>query len=106
VEAIQAYLPYRTKTQSRHLFVSAWRGEPIHGRCINRMLQIVIRRAGLAGQGITPHKLRHTFATHLIRNGVDIRTVQELMGLCSPETLSGHFWVVCFTAESVLSFLS
>jgi site-specific recombinase XerD len=80
VEAIQAYLPHRTKTQSRHLFVSAWKGHPIHGRCINRMLKIVIGKAGLDGQGITPHKLRHTFATHLIRNGVDIRTVQELWG--------------------------
>jgi len=75
VEAIQAYLPHRTKTQSRHLFVSACKGRPIHGRCINRMLKLVIRKAGLEGKGITPHKLRHTFATHLIRNGVDIRTV-------------------------------
>ncbi len=90
VEAIQAYLPHRTKTQSRHLFVSAWKGEPIHGRCINRMLQIVIQRAGLAGQGITPHKLRHTFATHLIRNGVDIRTVQELMGHSELETTAKY----------------
>ena len=83
---IQAYLPHRTKTQSRHLFVSAWKGRPIHGRCINRMLKIVIQKAGLAGQGITPHKLRHTFATHLIRNGVDIRTVQELPGHSELET--------------------
>jgi len=90
VEAIQAYLPHRTKTESRHLFVSAWKGEPIHGRCINRMLQIVIQKAGLGGQGITPHKLRHTFATHLIRNGVDIRTVQELMGHSELETTAKY----------------
>jgi len=73
-------------THCRHLFVSAWKGRPIHGRCINRMLKIVIQKAGLAGQGITPHKLRHTFATHLIRNGVDIRTVQELPGHSELET--------------------
>ncbi len=90
IEAIQAYLPHRTKTQSRYLFVSAWKGEPIHDRCINRMLQIVIQKAGLAGQGITPHKLRHTFATHLIRNGVDIRTVQELMGHSELETTAKY----------------
>jgi len=90
VEAIQAYLPHRTKTESRHLFVSAWKGHPIHGRCINRMLKIVVGKAGLAGQGITPHKLRHTFATHLIRNGVDIRTVQELMGHSELETTAKY----------------
>ncbi len=90
VEAIQAYLPHRTKTQDRHLFVSAYEGHPIHGRIINRMLQIVIQKAGLAGQGITPHKLRHTFATHLIRNGVDIRTVQELMGHSELETTAKY----------------
>jgi len=90
VEAIQAYLPHRTKTQSRHLFVSAWKGHPIHGRCINRMLKIVIRKAGLEGQGITPHKLRHTFATHLIRNNVDIRTVQELLGHSEIETTAKY----------------
>jgi site-specific recombinase XerD len=90
VEAIQAYLPHRTQTQSRHLFVSAYGGHPLHGRCINRMLAIVIRKAGLEGQGITPHKLRHTFATHLIRNGVDIRTVQELMGHSELETTAKY----------------
>jgi len=90
VQAIQAYLPHRTRTQSRHLFVSAWKGHPIHGRCINRMLKIVIRKAGIEGQGITPHKLRHTFATQLIRNGVDIRTVQELLGHSELETTAKY----------------
>jgi integrase/recombinase XerC len=90
VEAIQAYLPHRTKTQSRHLFVSTWKGQPIHGRCINRMLKTVIEKAGLEGQGITPHKLRHTFATHLIRNGTDVRTVQELLGHADIQTTARY----------------
>ena len=90
VEAIQAYLPHRTKTESRHLFVSAWKGHPLHGRCINRMLKIVIQKAGMEGQGITPHKLRHTFATHLIRTGADVRTVQELLGHADIQTTARY----------------
>jgi hypothetical protein len=39
-------------------------------------------RAGPTREGITPHKLRHTFAAHLIRNGGDIRTVQHELGAC------------------------
>ena len=106
VEAIQAYLPHRTKTQSRHLFVSAWKGHPIHGRCINRMLKIVIQKAGLEGQGITPHKLRHTFATHLIRNGVDIRTVQELLGHADLETTAKYLHSDTRTKQSAVGKLN
>jgi site-specific recombinase XerD len=90
VEAIQAYLPHRTETRDRHLFVSAWKGDAIHGRVVNAMLATTIRKAGLEGQGITPHKLRHTFATHLIRKGVDVRTVQELLGHSGLETTAKY----------------
>ena len=69
VEVIQAYLNHRVETTSRHLFVSSNGGHPIQGRIVNRILDRIIGRAGMQGQGITPHKLRHTFATHLIRNG-------------------------------------
>jgi site-specific recombinase XerD len=79
VAAIEQYLPHRVQTQSHRLFVSQF-GEPISGRAISRMLARTLGKAGLAGKGITPHKLRHTFATHLIRSGADIRTVQELLG--------------------------
>ena len=79
VVAIQEYLPRRKKTESHRLFVSQF-GKPINGRAISRMLARILRKAGLGGRGITPHKLRHTFATHLIRSGADIRTVQELLG--------------------------
>jgi site-specific recombinase XerD len=79
VAAIQQYLPHRPATQSRRLFVNS-RGLPIRGHVINAALDEILEKAGLAGQGITPHKLRHTFATQLIHKGVDVRTVQELLG--------------------------
>jgi site-specific recombinase XerD len=79
VAAIQQYLPHRPNTESRRLFVNS-RGQPIRGYMINAALDEMLEKAGLAGQGITPHKLRHTFATQLIHKGVDVRTVQELLG--------------------------
>ena len=80
VEAIQEYLAWRGPTQSDHLFISQMWGQPISGARIHRIVRALLERAGLAGQGITVHKLRHTFATHLVRNGVDVKTVQELLG--------------------------
>jgi integrase/recombinase XerC len=57
-----------------------------HPRVVNTVLAGLVRKAGLEGQGITPHKLRHTFATFLIRTGADVRTVQELLGHSSLQT--------------------
>jgi integrase len=65
-------------------------GEPIQGRVVNRILNRVVAKAGLKGKGITPHTLRHTFATHLIRNGPDIRTVQELLGHSEIQTTARY----------------
>jgi integrase/recombinase XerC len=80
VEAIQEYLAWRGPTRSNHLFISQMWGQPINGARIHRIVRALLERAGLAGQGMTVHKLRHTFATHLVRNGVDVKTVQELLG--------------------------
>jgi site-specific recombinase XerD len=90
VEAIREYLPCRPQTESDHLFVSRVGGRPIAGRVTNRMLARVLEAAGLDQHGITPHALRRTFATHLIRNGVDVRTVQELLGHADLQTTARY----------------
>jgi site-specific recombinase XerD len=106
VAVIEAYLTERVKTKSRHLFVSGRGGEPIHPRVINYMFQSVLRKAQLSGQGITPHKLRHTFATHLIRNGVDIGTVRDLLGHADIHTTGLYLHSDTRTKEVAVGTLS
>lgn len=83
LDALQGYLAHErpglvTRRTSSHLFLSV-RGGPLSP---DRVRQIVKERAKQAGveQNIYPHLLRHSFATHLLENGADLRVIQELLG--------------------------
>lgn len=60
-------------------------GTPLTDRAVRNLVRKYTLRASLAGR-ITPHTLRHTFATHLLDRGADIRAVQELLGHASLAT--------------------
>lgn len=81
-DAIQQWLTVRREVvgdaSGDSLFLSS-RGKPIARRDVARLLDEACARAGIAG-GTHPHALRHSFATHLMDNGADTRSIQELLG--------------------------
>jgi len=57
----------------------------LHAKTLSRAISNAVKKAGVL-KHVTAHTFRHSFATHLLENGHDIRTVQELLGHESVET--------------------
>ncbi len=72
------FYPIERPQNTSPLFVSK-KGIRISRNCVWRRMQYYSKKIGLAKK-ISPHTLRHSFATHLLENGADIRIIQELLG--------------------------
>jgi len=83
-EAVSKYIEKSRKkaskkaAQDKHLFVSRL-GKKLSRQSLWKLIKKYTRRAGIKKK-ITPHTLRHSFATHLLEKGADLRSVQEMLG--------------------------
>lgn len=81
IEAVDQYLLHfrgLVKEESAPLFISP-RGKPIDRVTVWNRVKAYAKSAGIV-KSISPHTLRHSFATHLLENGADLRLIQEMLG--------------------------
>ncbi len=90
MDALKGYLAVRPsrlpagKDAEAHLFLN-FQGGPLGPRGVAKILDRLALKAGIS-KHISPHTVRHTFATHLLEEGLDVRVVQELLGHSRLET--------------------
>ena len=100
LEAVDAYLvrarPHFSRGKSHALLLNT-RGGALSRQSAWQVLKQAAIRAGLEAE-ISPHTLRHSFATHLLEGGADVRVVQELLGHASVTTTQIYTHV---TAENL-----
>ena len=79
IQELRPELAAKSKPEDRNYVFLSKTGLQLSPTQVRKILNSIVKEAGL-NLSIHPHKLRHTFATHLLNNGADMRSVQELLG--------------------------
>jgi integrase/recombinase XerD len=98
---LRHYWPHRGASGNL-LFPGEAAGQPITPRTVQRAFRDATGRAGLPDK-VTPHTLRHSFATHLLEMGVDIRVIQQLLGHRNINSTARYAQVATNTIRQVQS---
>ena len=80
VSAYEAYMKLRPKVQGEKALFLSKRYKRISNRRVEQIIEEKLMRSGLSGYGFSVHKLRHTAATLMYQNGVDVRVLKEVLG--------------------------
>jgi site-specific recombinase XerD len=94
------YLIYKPK---EYLFNGSGIGRRISVRSIQHLVQKALIQLGLGSKNYSVHTIRHSFATHLVENGVDLNTVRELLGHSSLQTTMRYLHLTPQRMQGIVS---
>lgn len=90
---------YKTE---QYLFEGQQKGEPYDARSLQQVLKLAVERAGIK-KPVTLHWLRHSYATHLLESGTDLRYIQTLLGHSSSRTTEIYTHVSNYSLQRIVS---
>ena len=100
LEQLREY--YRIYRPQTFLFEGAIRGEAISARTVQKVFKQSIKRSGIT-KPVSFHSIRHSFATHLLEAGTNLRMIQQLLGHSSFKTTTVYLHVSHFDAKAVVN---
>jgi len=93
---------YKQYRPTKYLFEGYVIGRPLHQRTAQHLFSKAIKRAGIT-KPVSFHSLRHSFATHLLEQGTNLRLIQQLLGHNSLRSTSVYLHLSCFDPKQVSS---